>query len=158
MRSAKYVVAVLLVLTLAACDESKQKSVEAPRQPTAIETNLRVLELAKAGKPIDALRVGEEFLRSGSDSDGALHSTLAKLYTELGDTESALRHLQQGGPVANSSTTVIVTREVPPLQPAPQAQAPLAPAMTTMTDGASASIGPNGIQVRAGGASAVVRN
>ena len=105
MRSTKHVLAVLLVLTLAACDESKQKSVEAPKQPTAIEVNLRVLELAKAGKPIDALRVGEEFFRAGSDPDGALHSTLAKLYTELGDTESAVRHLQQSGPAANTSTT-----------------------------------------------------
>ena len=155
MKILRYFLSTILALSLVACDQAQQKTAEVVKPPTAIEINLRVLELDKAGKPIDALRVGEDFLKSGTDSEGALHSTLAKLYTDLGDTESAVRHLQKLNSLTNTSTTVIVTREAPVEPPAVPARAP---GMVTSTDGASAVIGPNGIEVRAGSASASIRN
>lgn len=150
----------LSVLTLAACDLTAQKTAEVSKSANAVETNLRVIELAREGKTIEALRFGEEYLKSGSDPEGALHATLAKLYTEIGDTESAVRHLDKVGGSPNTSTTVIITHEdqsspPPPPQPArPGRSSDVAAA----TDGAAAMIGPNGVEARAGGASASVRN
>ena len=149
-----------LALSLVACDQISTKSVEAPRPLlTAVDINLQVLDLAKQGKPIDALKLGEEFLRSGSDPQGVLHATLARIYVDVGDTESSVRHLQYvNGAQGNSSMTVIVSREAAP-SPAPVLPPPTVSAgVGAATGGASALIGPNGIEVRAGGASASVRN
>lgn len=145
-------------LVLVACDPQPQKTVEAPKPPpTAVEVNLRVIELAQAGKPVDALRVGEDFLKTNSDPQGALHATLAKLYAEVGDAESSVRHLQKVNVVPSGGTTVIVTHESLNTQPAPAPVQPT-PGVGASTNGAAAMIGPNGIEVRAGGASASVRN
>ena len=63
---------------------------------------------------------------------------VAKLYTDLGDTESTVRHLQKLNSLANTGTAVIVTREEPVRLPAAPVRAP---GMMTSTDGASAAIG-----------------
>lgn len=144
-----------------ACNEDMRKAVAPTKLPsTAVEVNLEVIELAKQGKPIDALKKGEEFLRSGSDPDGILHSTLARIYADVGDTESSVRHLQRAsGASGNASMTVIVSREESASpQPAPVTPPAVSAGVGAATGGASAVIGPNGIEVRAGGASASVRN
>lgn len=156
----KFVFLSIFTLALAACDQEKTKTVEAPKPPqTAVSINLEVLDLAKQGKPIEGLKLGEDFLRTEIDPDGSLHATLARLYADLGDTESSLRHLQKVNDAAGSTNmTVIVSRE----QAAPTPPAPVKPPAVSAEVGgagpASAVIGPNGIEVRAGGASASVRN
>lgn len=147
--------AILLGLTLNACEQGRQQAADLLKAPTAADINLRVLDQHRQGKPIEALKIGEDFLKTGSDPDGSLHATLAKIYTEVGDTDSAIRHLQQSAPLTGSaSTTVTVTREVVTTAPPPAVSA--APA--TGTNGVSAQIGPNGIEARAGGVSARITN
>lgn len=152
----------LLSFTLVACDGvMKQATEPAKPAPTAVSVNLEVLDLARQGKSIDALKLGEEFLRTGSDPEGVLHATMARIYADVGDTESSVRHLQKvGGNAGNGSMTVIVTREESTVaqQPAPQPAPAARPGVGAATAGASAVIGPNGIEVRAGDASASVRN
>lgn len=143
------------------CNEDMRKATEPIKlPPTAVEVNLEVIELAKQGKPIDALKRGEEFLRSGSDPESALHATLARIYADVGDTESSVRHLQKvNGAAGNTSMTVIVSRDEPPApNPVPVVQPAVSAGVGSAAGGASAVIGPKGIEVRAGGASASVRN
>lgn len=154
----KLLIVIFFALMAVACNEDVRKAAEPTKPPpTAVEVNLEVIELAKQGKPIDALKKGEQFLRSSSDPEGVLHATLARIYADVGDTESSVRHLQKvNGAAGNTSMTVIVSREE---SSSPQ---PTQPAVSTglgaATGSAAAVIGPNGIEVRAGGASASVRN
>lgn len=144
-------------MALVACDQAQQKTADLLRSPTSVEINLRVLKLASEGKPIDALRLGEDFLKSAPDTEGSLHATLAKLYLEAGDTESAVRHLQMMNTLPSVSTSVIVTHERPPgpAQPAPPARPSGA---DTDNGAAAANVGVNGIEARAGGARASITN
>lgn len=152
----------LITFALAACNEGLFKSSEPTSPPTAVSVNIDVLDLAKQGKPIDALKLGENFLRSGSDPEGVLHATLARIYAEVGDTDSSVRHLQKANGVAgNTNMTVIVGQEshsAPLTPPIPTPSVSAGVARNNETGGASAVIGPHGIEVRAGGASASVRN
>ncbi|WP_153116433.1 hypothetical protein [Rhodocyclus tenuis] len=157
MKISTFLFLCISALTLAACEQAQQKTADLLRPPTSVEINLRVLKLAEEGKPADAVRLGEDFLKSTADTEGSLHATLAKLYMATGDTESAVRHMQMMNKGSSVSTTVIVTKE----NPAPPAQLALPPspsALDPSNGGAAASIGPNGIEVRAGGARASITN
>lgn len=149
-----------LSFLLAACDQRSTKPAEAEKSPqTAVSVNLEVLDLARQGKQIEALKRGEDFLQTGSDPEGALHATMARLYADLGDTESSLLHLQKtNGTTGSANMTVIISREQPPAnQPAP-AKSPAVSAEVGGAGTAAAVIGPNGIEVRAGDAKASVRH
>lgn len=143
-----------------ACNEDMPKASEHTSPPTAVEVNLEIIELAKQGKPVEGLKKGEDFLRSGSDPEGVLNSTLARIYAEVGDTESSLRHLQKVyGTAGKANSIAIISREESPSPHPIHAPPPAVSAgVGAPTDGASATIGPNGIEVRAGGASASVHN
>jgi hypothetical protein len=115
----------------------------------------RVEKLAKEGKSIEAIQAGETFLVSTPDPDGKLHLVLANLYLEIGASAKALAHLEKanGNPsVVATSNTNIVNAEIP----APQAAKP-GIHTTTIADDATATIGPNGIEVRAGDAIARIQ-
>ena len=79
---------------------------------------------------------------------------------EYHEGQVQVRHLQKvNGAAGNTSTTVIVSRDQAPApSPAPVVQPSVSAGVGSANGGASAVIGPNGIEVRAGGASASVRN
>lgn len=160
MRKTVWMLSLAATLALAGCDQAREL-VGGGKPATVAETNLRVLELAQQGKSIDALKLGEEFLKGHDDPDGTLHGTLAKLYTEIGDTDSAVRHLQQShgsrSAVTVTTTTERASTERTPTETAQPAARAAAGTVSATVDGVTATAGPGGVSARAGGVSASVR-
>jgi hypothetical protein len=146
MNFKKLVLSACLVLGLAGCEQGRQSLADMFKPPTPAEVNVRLLRLASDGYLHDALQLGEDFLKSHPDPQGILHGTLARFYAEAGDTESAVRHLQK---LNGRSGGVILLpgQDAPPAAPSPAER-----------ESAVATISPNGIEVRAGGATASIRN
>jgi hypothetical protein len=135
---------------LSGCSEMRQAVSDMIKPLNAGEVSVQVSTLAADGKIALAIQVGEDFLLKNKDPSGDLHRQLAQLYTRQGDTISALRHLQQttpGAPVTQAAST--------PPQPSAASENAAVPTAgpSASVDGASAQVGPSGIEVRAGGLS-----
>jgi hypothetical protein len=105
-----------------------------------------VLEMASRGQSQESLRIGEAFLLKNADAQGDLRRALAHLYTENGDTQSALRHLEA------------LAGAVGAAHPGPQGPAapdkPDLPNISAEAQGASAQVSNRASQAQAGDVSA----
>jgi hypothetical protein len=163
-------VILLIAVLLSACDQSPDIVGDFFRAPSAAEMNARVMDLARRGQVAEALHKGEAFLAKHPDSQGDLHRTLARIYVESGDAQSAVRHLEvagltQGARQSESSRTLpqntagtLVneqrTAPTPPESPAaPTAPKPVVD-VGVEVDGAVARAAPDGVNARAGNANA----
>jgi len=165
------VLVTLVVIMTAGCSQISEKITDLLRKPTLIELKTRLTELSNHAPLIEVDRKGSSYIASYPEFAPELHRTLGEIYLSKGDKEGAGRHLQQSGPALGSnsgnpptsaprhtqaSTPVAPTqvRGQPDLPPPPTTRPTVSVGATV--DGASAVIGDNGIEVRAGNAVTVL--
>jgi hypothetical protein len=161
----------LVVILTAGCSQISEKITDLLRKPTLIELNSRLNELSNHVPLNEVDRKGSSYIASYPELAPELHRTLGEIYLSKGDAEGAVRHLQQSGPAfgsnsGDSATSVSRHTQAPPLvaptqvrgQSDSQNSPPTRPNVSVgaAADGASAVIGDNGIEVRAGNAVAVL--
>jgi hypothetical protein len=143
----KVSLALCWLVFLSGCDQVRQAVGDMIKPPNSGEVAIRVRALAADGKIPKAIQVGEDFLLNNEDSSGDLHRQLAQLHAMQGDTMSALRHIQQStsGAQATQEASTLAQPSAASKKPAPLTADALA-----SVEGASAQVGPSGIEVRAG--------
>jgi hypothetical protein len=132
---------------LSGCDQLRQTIGDMISPPSASEVTTRVSALAEQGKVAQAIQIGEDFLLKNKDASGDLHRKLAQLHTSQGDVLSAVRHLQQS--TAAAPAPQVAKPATQPGAPAEKVAEPAANPAASV-DGATARVGPNGVEVRAG--------
>ena len=161
----------LVVILTAGCSQISEKITDLLRKPTLIELNSRLTELSNRAPLNEVDRKGSSYIASYPEFAPELHRTLGEIYLSKGDAEGAVRHLQQSGPAfgsnrsGNPATSASLHAQLPspvaPTQVGGQSDLPPPPTRPNVSvgaavDGASAVIGDNGIEVRAGNAVAVL--
>jgi hypothetical protein len=161
----------MVVILTAGCSQISEKITDLLRKPTLIELNSRLTELSNHAPLNEVDRKGSSYIASYPEFAPELHRTLGEIYLSKGDAEGAVRHLQQSGPAfgsnsGNSATPAPRHTQTPSPVPSTQVRGqsdlqnppPTRPNVSVgaAVDGASAVIGDNGIEVRAGNAVAVL--
>ncbi len=147
----KYLIlAVAMSSLLSACDQLRSDMADLISPPSETQVAARMVDLLNAGKSSEAIAMGEKYLSKSRSEGLSVHAKLAELYLEQGDAGSALKHLEQSTPASthqSSGATHSTTEEIVKI-PAPQP--PNSPEAT-------ARIGPDGVEARAGNARASVK-
>jgi len=155
-------------IMISGCSQVSEQIADLLRRPSLGDLNSRLIELANKDQLEEVARKGDRYIEKYPDFAPGLHRTLGEIYLSKGDAQGAVRHLQQAGMTSwssdenaqnrsngsspdNAATTPAVGATPSLAQPA---QAPSV--MGASVDGASATIGPNGLEVRAGNATAVL--
>jgi hypothetical protein len=142
---------VLFATFLAACDGASQSLTDLVHKPSVSEMADRVDRLAAEGKTSEALRQGEDWLKVHPDPDGVLHRRLADIYVRTGEPEAAARHLVRASEPASRASSEQGAAGTVAAPDAPQAPAHTVEAVTP---GATARAGAEGVEARAGDATA----
>ncbi len=147
----KYLIlAVAMSSLLSACDQFRSDMADFISPPSETQVAARMVDLLNAGKSSEAIAMGEKYLAKSRSEGPSVHAKLAELYLEQGDAGSALKHLEQSTLARtpqSSGATHSATEETVKV-PAPQP--PNSPEAT-------ARIGPDGVEARAGSARASVK-
>lgn len=154
------------------CSQVSEQIVDLLRKPSLGDLSSRLVELANKDQLEEASRKGELYIEKYPDFAPGLHRTLGEIYLSKGDAQGAVRHLQQAGMASGSSAENAPNRSngsipenapamravaaTPATSAAPAQPAPVPSAMGAAVDGASATIGANGLEVRAGSAVAIL--
>lgn len=161
----------LVVILTSGCSQISEKITDLLRKPTLAELNSRLTELSGHAPLTEVDRKGSSYIASYPEFAPELHRTLGEIYLAKGDAEGAVRHLQQSGPALGSNSgnpATAAPRDTRAFTPVAPIQArensdlqnppPTRPKVSVgaAVDGASAVIGDNGIEVRAGNAVAVL--
>ena len=138
------------LIALAGCADERQAVADLLSPPSAAEIAARVESLASEGKFDEAVSLGEGHLGTSADPTGVLHRVLARLHTELGNTERAVYHLERSHGSTSASASAQPRQPNPAHVPFTDLPAP-AQAQTSAAPLASASIDGDAIEARAGG-------
>ena len=150
MKHRNLILAVAMAFLVSACDQFRSDLADLLSPPSETQVAARMVDLLNAGKSSQAIAMGEKYLSKNNSEGPSVHSKLAELYLEQGDAGSALKHLEQSthAGTAHSSGAATNAREETVKVPAPQP--PNSPEAT-------ARIGPDGVEARAGNARASVK-
>jgi hypothetical protein len=155
-------------IMISGCSQISEQIADLLRRPSLGDLNSRLIELANKDQLQEVARKGDRYIEKYPDFAPGLHRTLGEIYLSKGDAQGAVRHLQQAGMTPGSSDENAQNRSngsspgdaaaTPAVVATPSlAQPAQAPSvMGASVDGASATIGPNGLEVRAGNATAVL--
>lgn len=153
----------ILTLTtgLAGCDQLGDRLSAVFPAPTAEKTLADMASHEASSATDKAIRIGETYISKSPNPDDSVRRELIKLYLQEGDSSSAMRHLRLvkgvSESVDNSLKGELASPQSPsgPLAPGPPSTPGGRQVQDVAVDGASVTVGPNGVEVRAG--DAVVR-
>jgi hypothetical protein len=136
-----------MLTALSGCGDAGRTVADWLDPPSAAEITARVQEQARQGDLRLAIATGEAYVRRHPDIRGALRVELARLHTELGDTDRAVDHLERSHETGASPAPEPAAA---PDVPATPAAAP-APPVQAAVPAASASVDGDAVQAQAGG-------